>query len=431
MFFDVGIKKYYNTSTKKDEDIKLSPGIKYKYQFYIVVNGKEIKGAVGTFTTKGTSTATEAVAHFTTTIQSTTSIKASSSVTKHNAPHVPTETVDAKFTVTLNPNGGTVSPSSYAVDKGTSLTLPAPKRAGYTFAGWYNSNGTKMGNTVTVNGSATLTAQWTENSTDNSTTKTTTVTTATTKPSTNTSLSAAPTINRWGVKSNSSGKTAVYCLYNNPGGVKIIQAWYELWDSSGSRVSSNISSPEAVTGKYQTINPMEVFYEFGAGSKWYSGLQAGAAYTYKLTIKLADGRTVSTATGEFTASSTPVATTTQAPTSATPAAPTINRWGVKSNSGGKTAVYCLYNNPSGVKITQAWYELWDSSGTRVSSNINSPEVVTGKYQTINPMEVFYGFGSGSKWYSNLRTGATYTYKLTIKLEDGRTVSTAVGNFTVN
>ena len=72
-----------------------------------------------------------------------------------------TSTTKAKCTVTLNPNGGTVSPSSYTVDAGSSLTLPTPKKAGYTFVGWYTSSGSKLSSTVTVNGSATLTAQWT------------------------------------------------------------------------------------------------------------------------------------------------------------------------------------------------------------------------------------------------------------------------------
>jgi uncharacterized repeat protein (TIGR02543 family) len=78
-------------------------------------------------------------------------------------------TAKVKYTVTLNPNGGTVSQSSYTVDAGSSLTLPSPNRTGYTFAGWY-LNGNKLSNTVTVNGSATLTAQWTAISTTTTTT---------------------------------------------------------------------------------------------------------------------------------------------------------------------------------------------------------------------------------------------------------------------
>jgi len=331
-------------------------------------------------------------------------------------------TAVARCTVTLNPNGGTVSPSSLTVDKGATLALPTPTKAGYSFAGWYTSSGVKAGSSVIVNGNATLTAQWTENPQPNTTTTTRPLTTIPDRPN-STTIPAAPTINKWGIKSSSGGSTVIYCLYNNPNGTRVTQAWYELWDNANNIVSTNITSPEAITGQLQTINPMEVFYGFGVGSNWFTGLRAGATYKYRITIKLADGRIVTTAVGSFTASSPPTSTT-LAPV------PTINRWGIKSNSGGITAIYCLYNNPKATRVTQAWYELWDNSNNLLSSNMGSPEAITGQLQTINPMEVFYGFGPGSRWYTNIQRGTTYKYRITIKLADGRTVQTLIGSFTV-
>ena len=71
----------------------------------------------------------------------------------------------ARYTVTLNPSGGTVSPSTITVSYGETYgTLPTPTRSGYGFSGWYTSagGGTKIesGTTVSTKGAHTLYAQW-------------------------------------------------------------------------------------------------------------------------------------------------------------------------------------------------------------------------------------------------------------------------------
>jgi len=70
------------------------------------------------------------------------------------------------YTVTLNANGGSVSPTSIAVTNGgTYSALPTPTRANCTFDGWYTaaSGGSKVNKTDTVNltGNTTLYAHWT------------------------------------------------------------------------------------------------------------------------------------------------------------------------------------------------------------------------------------------------------------------------------
>ena len=68
------------------------------------------------------------------------------------------------FTITFNPNGGSVSPTSQTVTYDSTYTLPTPTRTGYTFAGWY-SGGTKYtGGTWKTASHTTLTASWTANS---------------------------------------------------------------------------------------------------------------------------------------------------------------------------------------------------------------------------------------------------------------------------
>ncbi len=74
------------------------------------------------------------------------------------------------YTVTFNPNGGTVSPTTKEVTHGSAYgTLPTPKRDGYTFAGWFtkSSGGTRVRATTTVGITAdkTFYAHWAEEGT--------------------------------------------------------------------------------------------------------------------------------------------------------------------------------------------------------------------------------------------------------------------------
>lgn len=72
-----------------------------------------------------------------------------------------------QYTVTYNANGGSVSPSSATVNAGSSVTLPTPTRANYTFNGWYTaaSGGSYLGgggSSYTPGSSVTIYAQWTQ-----------------------------------------------------------------------------------------------------------------------------------------------------------------------------------------------------------------------------------------------------------------------------
>ncbi len=73
-----------------------------------------------------------------------------------------------KATITLNANGGSVSPTSVEVIVDEMYeNLPAPTRSGYTFAGWFTaaSGGTQITSSmkVTSTSARTLYAHWTEN----------------------------------------------------------------------------------------------------------------------------------------------------------------------------------------------------------------------------------------------------------------------------
>ena len=67
------------------------------------------------------------------------------------------------FTITLNPNGGTVSPTTKSVPNGSTYgILPRPTRSGYIFDGWWTAatGGTKILATVKPSGHQTVYAHW-------------------------------------------------------------------------------------------------------------------------------------------------------------------------------------------------------------------------------------------------------------------------------
>lgn len=66
-------------------------------------------------------------------------------------------------TVTFDPNGGNVSPTTKTVVKGSAVgSIPIPVRQGYTFIGWEAENGSLVlhGNEITVDKDMTLCAVW-------------------------------------------------------------------------------------------------------------------------------------------------------------------------------------------------------------------------------------------------------------------------------
>jgi len=72
-------------------------------------------------------------------------------------------TVIPSATVTFNPNGGSVTPTTRLVFVGTSVgALPTPTRAGHTFVGWFTSpsGGSHVTTNTIVHGNVTYWARW-------------------------------------------------------------------------------------------------------------------------------------------------------------------------------------------------------------------------------------------------------------------------------
>lgn len=85
--------------------------------------------------------------------------------------HITPVFVLKSYTITWNPNGGTVDPTSTTKTHGSTLgTLPTPTRAAdaqytYTFKGWFTAatGGIQVSASTTVTGNVTYYAQWTAN----------------------------------------------------------------------------------------------------------------------------------------------------------------------------------------------------------------------------------------------------------------------------
>lgn len=69
---------------------------------------------------------------------------------------------EQKVTLTLKYNDGATADTTYNVASGTTITLPTPKRSGYTFNGWYDGS-TKVSSPYKVTKNVTLTASWSYN----------------------------------------------------------------------------------------------------------------------------------------------------------------------------------------------------------------------------------------------------------------------------
>jgi len=68
------------------------------------------------------------------------------------------------YTITFDPNGGTVTPTTAATVNGKLATLPTPTQAGYAFEGWFTTGttgGTKVTTATTFTENKTIYAQWT------------------------------------------------------------------------------------------------------------------------------------------------------------------------------------------------------------------------------------------------------------------------------
>lgn len=202
------------------------------------------------------------------------------------------------YTVTWNPNGGSVSPTSTTKTHGSTLgTLPTPTRAAdvqytYTFKGWFTAatGGTQVSASTTVTGNVTYYAQWaatsrsytaTFNGNGGSTPSPSTIT-----KTYGSELGTLPTCSRTGYT---------------------FLGWYTA-SSGGTKISSTTKITGTVTYYAQwSINSYTLTYNVNGGnavSPASKSIQYGSAYgTLPTPTKSSDAEYIYTFAGWYTAAS--------------------------------------------------------------------------------------------------------------------------------
>ena len=179
--------------------------------------------------------------------------------------HITPVFVLKSYTVTWNPNGGSVSPTSTTKTHGSTLgTLPTPTRAAdvqytYTFKGWFTAatGGTQVSASTTVTGNVTYYAQWT--ATTRSYTATFNGNGGTSSPSTITKtygseLGTLPTCSRTGYTflgwyTASSGGTKISSTTKITGTV----TYYAQWSINSYTLTYNVNGGNAVSPASKSV----------------------------------------------------------------------------------------------------------------------------------------------------------------------------------
>lgn len=222
--------------------------------------------------------------------------------------HITSVFVLKSYTVTWNPNGGTVDPTSTTKTHGSTLgTLPTPTRAAdaqytYTFKGWFTATtgGTQVSASTTVTGNVIYYAQWT--ATRRSYTATFNGNGGTPSPSTITKtygseLGTLPTATRTGYTflgwyTASSGGTKISSTTKITGNV----TYYAQWSINSYTLTYNVNGGNAVSPTSKSIqygsaygtlptptknSDAEFTYAFAG---WYTAASGGTQVTANTTM---------------------------------------------------------------------------------------------------------------------------------------------------
>ena len=339
--------------------------------------------------------------------------------------HITPVFVLKSYTVTWNPNGGSVSPTSTTKTHGSTLgTLPTPTRAAnaqytYTFKGWFTAatGGTQISSSTTVTGNVTYYAQWTANirsytATFNGNGG------GTPSPSTITKtygseLGTLPTCSRTGYT---------------------FLGWYTA-SSGGTKISSTTKITSTVTYYAQwSINSYTLTYNVNGGnavSPASKSVQYGSAYgtlptptrasTAQYSYTFAGWYTAATGGTQVTANTTMGAgnTTIYAHWTATTRSYTIN-YQTTYGSLNRTSQSVAYGSKGSCTLTmpsndaqytytfQGWYTAANGGGTKVGSSL-----------TLETPSV-----TGAATYYAYVTRSTKSYTHTFNANGGGTVSPA-------
>ena len=339
--------------------------------------------------------------------------------------HITPVFVLKSYTVTWNPNGGSVSPTSTTKTHGSTLgTLPTPTRAAdaqytYTFKGWFTATtgGTQISASTTVTGNVTYYAQWT------ATLRSYTATFngnggGTPSPSTITKtygseLGTLPTCSRTGYTflgwyTASSGGTKISTTTKITGTVTYYAQWsinsYTLtYDTNGGNAVSPASKSVQYGSAYGTLptptraSTAQYSYTFAG---WYTAATGGTQVTANTTM----GASNTTIYAHWTA------TTRSYTISYQTTYGSLNRssQSVAYGSKGSCTLTMPSNDAQYTYTFQGWYTAANGGGTKVGSSL-----------TLETPSV-----TGAVTYYAYVTRSTRSYTHTFDANGGETVSPA-------
>ena len=300
--------------------------------------------------------------------------------------HITPVFVLKSYTVTWNPNGGSVSPTSTTKTHGSTLgTLPTPTRAAdvqytYTFKGWFTAatGGTQVSASTTVTRNVTYYAQWT------ATPRSYTATFngnggGTPSPSTITKtygseLGTLPTCSR-------TGYTFLGWYTASSGGTKISSAtkitgtvtYYAQWSINSYTLTYNVNGGNAVSPTSKSVQYGSAYGTLPTPTK-----SSDAEYTYAFAgwYTAASGGTQVTANTTMGAGNTTI----YAHWTATRRSYTIN-YKTTYGSLNRTSQSVAYGSKGSCTLTmplndaqytytfQGWYTAANGGGTKVGSSL--------------------------------------------------------------
>lgn len=339
--------------------------------------------------------------------------------------HITPVFVLKSYTITWNPNGGTVNPTSTTKTHGSTLgTLPTPTRAAdiqytYTFKGWFTAatGGTQVSASTTVTGNVTYYAQWT------ATTRSYTATFngnggGTPSPSTITKtygseLGTLPTCSRTGYTflgwyTASSGGTKISTTTKITGTV----TYYAQWSINSYTLTYNVNGGNAVSPASKSVQ-----YGSAYGTLPTPTRASDAQYTYTFAgwYTAATGGTQVTAATKMSAKDTTVyahwtSNTRSYTVSYQTTYGTLNRTSqsVAYNSKGSCTLTMPNNTAEFTYTFVGWYTAANGGGTKVGSEL------TLETPAIKGTVTYYAYV----------TRSTRSYTHTFNANGGGTVSPA-------
>lgn len=340
--------------------------------------------------------------------------------------HITPVFVLKSYTVTWNPNGGTVDPTSTNKTHGSTLgTLPTPTRAAdvqytYTFKGWFTAatGGTQISASTTVTGNVTYYAHWTAtprsytatfNSNGGGTPSPSTIT-----KTYGSELGTLPTCSRTGYTflgwyTASSGGTKISSTTKITGTV----TYYAQWSINSYTLTYNVNGGNAVSPASKSI---QYGSAYGTLPKPTKSSNAEYTYTFAGWYTAASGGTQVTANTTMGAGNTTI----YAHWTATRRSYTIN-YQTTYGSLNRTSQSVAYGSKGSCTLTmpsndaqytytfQGWYTAANGGGTKVGSSL-----------TLETSSV-----TGTATYYAYVTRAVNRYTFTFNANGGSTSSSSI------